>query len=119
MLRSDIQRELDRAEEYILEKLFGSAENIEISNNLKMIFALKGIDFNKTVNHYIEVFESFMTNFMLENGFLDVEKLEKVISIKFPILQGLKLPTARLIDFIKEIEKIIPAERIGEIIRKI
>lgn len=119
MSRTEIQRELDRAEEYILEKLFGSAENIEISNNLKMVLALKGIDFNKTVNHYIEVFESFMTNFMLENGFLDVEKLEKVISIKIPILQGIKLPAARLIDFIKEIEKTIPFEKIGAVIRKI
>lgn len=119
MSKSDIQRELDKAEEYILEKLFGSVEDIKVTKNLELVFAFKGIDLNKEINKYIKIFEDFMSNFMLEDGFLDVEKFEKVICIQFPILHGLNLPSARLIDFIKEIEKIIPFEKIGAVIRKI
>ena len=119
MSRTEIQRELDRVEEYVLTQLFGDSENLQISSNLKMAFVFKGIDIEKFINEKISEFENFMINFMREDGFLDVEKIENIVSIKIPILSGLKLPQARLIDVIKMIEQFIPLKRIGEIIRKI
>lgn len=52
---------------------------------------------------------------MREDGFLDGEKLSKVLVIKFPILEGLNLPTARLIDYIK----LIPIEKMRGLMESI
>ena len=115
-MRTKIQKELDRVEEYILNKLFGDIENPRISLKIQTAMAIKGINFSDMVNEKIEVFENFMKDFMREDGFLDVEKIEKVISIQYPILEGLKLPLARPIEYVKLLEKFIPLEKIAGMI---
>ena len=66
--------------------------------------------------HNIEIFEEFMQDYMREDGFLNVEKIEKIISTQYPILDGLKLPLARPIEYIKLIELFIPLEKVAGII---
>lgn len=111
-MRTEIQKELDRVEEYILNQLFGDINNPVIDKKLKIYLTLKGITFDEFINPKIEIFEEFAKNFMREDGFLDGEKLSKVISIQYPILSGLNLPTARLIDYIK----LIPIEKVKELL---
>jgi hypothetical protein len=111
-VRTEIQKELDRVEEYILNQLFGDINNPVIDKKLKIYLTLKGITFDEFINSKIEIFEEFAKKFMREDGFLDGEKLSKVISIQYPILSGLNLPTARLIDYVK----LIPIERVKELL---
>ena len=113
-MRTEIQKELDRAEEYILTQLFGDLENPIIDKKLQIYLTLKGLTFDNFINSKIEVFENFIKNFMREDGFLDGEKISKVITIQCPILSGLNLPSARLIDYLK----IIPIEEIRKLIEK-
>jgi hypothetical protein len=117
-VRTEIQKELDRVEEYILNKLFGDIQNPKINLKIQTIMAIKGIDFDSFINEKIERFESFMKDFMREDGFLDGEKLEKVVCIHCPILEGLKLPSARPIEYVKLFESFIPLEKIAQIIEK-
>ena len=116
---NDIQRELDKAEEFILGELFGDVYNPQISQNLQFAFTFKGINFTNFLNSGIEKFETFAKGFMREDSFLDTQKIIKVLSVKFPFLSGLNPPTIRLIDLIKAIDEIIPLKMIGNIIRKI
>ena len=111
-MRTEIQKELDRAEEYVLNQLFGDLENPAIDKKLQIYLTLKGISFDEFINQKIEIFEEFIKKFMREDGFLDGEKISKVISIQYPILTGLNLPSARLIDYVK----IVPIEEIRKLI---
>ena len=111
-MRTEIQKELDRAEEYILNQLFGDINNPIIDKKLQIYLTFKGLTFDNFINSKIEIFEEFIKKFMREDGFLDGEKISQIISIHYPILTGLKLPSARLIDYIK----IIPIEEIRKLI---
>lgn len=115
-MRTEAQRELDRVEEYVLNKLFGDVQNPKLSLKIQTAMAIKGINFEEFINHKILIFESFMKDYMREDGFLDVEKIEKVIYIKYPELTGLKLPLARPIEYIKMLELFIPLEKISGMI---
>lgn len=116
---SNIQKELDKAEEFILGELFGDVHNPQISQNLQFAFTFKGINFTNFLNSGIEKFEKFAKNYMDENGFLDTPKIVRILSVKFPFLSGLNPPTIRLIDLIKIVDEFIPLKMIGNIIRKI
>lgn len=107
-MRTEIQKELDRAEEYILNQLFGDINNPIIDKKLQIYLTFKGLTFDNFINSKIEIFEEVVKNFMREDGFLDGEKISQMISIQYPILSGLNLPSARLIDYVK----IIPIEKI-------
>lgn len=115
-MRTEAQKELDRVEEYVLNKLFGNIENPRLSLKIQTAMAIKGINFADMVNEKIEVFENFVKDFMREDGFLDVEKIEKVVSVQYPIFDGLKLPMARPIEYIKMLELFIPLEKLGAMI---
>ena len=115
-MRTEVQKELDRVEEYVLNKLFDNIENPKLSLKIRTAMAIKGVNFADVVNENIEVFEEFMQDYMREDGFLDVEKIEKIISTQYPILDGLKLPLARPIEYIKLIELFIPLEKVAGII---
>ena len=111
-MRTEIQKELDRVEEYILNQLFGDINNPVIDKKLKIYLTFKGMTFDNFINSKIEIFEEFIKNFMREDVFLDGEKVSQMISIQFPILSGLNLPSARLIDY----AKIIPINKIRELL---
>lgn len=111
-MRSEIQKELDRVEEYVLSQLFGDIENPVIDKKFQLFLAFKRTTFDEFINSKIEIFEEFTKKFMREDGLLDGEKLSEVICIQYPILSGLKLPTARLIDYVK----IIPIEKVKELL---
>lgn len=106
-MRTEQQKELDRVEEYILNKLFGDIENPRLNENIKLAMKFMGIDFDEFINEKINIFESCAKNFVREDGFLDVEKIEQMIYIKHPELSGLKLPVARPIEYIKLIDLLI------------
>ena len=111
-MRTEIQKELDRAEEYILNQLFGDINNPVIDKKLQIYLTFKGLTFDNFINSKIEIFEEVVKNFMREDGFLDGEKISQMISIQYPILSGLNLPSARLIDY----AKIIPISKIRELL---
>lgn len=112
-MTNEIQKELDRVEEYILNKLFGDINNPKISLKIQTAMKIKGISFDKYINEKILIFEDFMKDFMREDGFLDGQKLEQVVCIHCPILEGLKLPSVRPIEYVKLLDKFIPLEKIG------
>ena len=116
---NNIQKELDKAEEYMLTELFGNIDNLQISKNLQFALKFKGINLTDMINFGINKFESFAKDYMREDGFLDTEKIIKILAVQFPFLSGLNPPTIRLIDLIKKIDGVIPLRKIGEIIRKI
>lgn len=116
---NNIQKELDKAEEYILGELFGDIYNPQVSKNLQLVLSFKGINLTDSINFGINKFEEFFKNYMREDGFLDTEKIVKVLSIQFPFLSGLNPPTIRLIDLIKMLDRFFPLGKIGDIIRKI
>ena len=115
-MRNEIQRELDRAEEAILTKLFGDISNPRISPKLQMAMSIKGINFDEYINDKIHVFESFMSGFMLEDGYLDTEKIKRVLANKYPALEGFNFPSMRPIDLVNTIDLFFPIENLGKMI---
>ena len=115
-MRNEIQRELDRAEEAILTKLFGNIDNPRISPKLQMAMSIKGINFDEYINEKIELFESLVSDFMLENGYLDAEKIKRVLASKYPALEGVNIPSMRPIDVVNMIDLFFPIENIGKMI---
>ena len=102
-MRTEIQKELDRVEEYILNQLFGDINNPVIDTKFQLFLAFKRKTFDEYINSKIEIFEELVKDYLREDGFLDGEKVSQMIVIQYPILSGLKLPSARLIDYAKMI----------------
>lgn len=115
-MRTDIQRELDRAEEEILTKLFGDISSPRISPKLQMAMQIKGISFDEFINEKIQIFESFMSDFMLDDGYIDTQKAKVFLSNKYPALEGLNIPPMRPIDLVNLINAFIPLEQLGAMI---
>lgn len=113
-----IQKELDKAEEYILNKLFGDINNPQLSEKIKFILIAKQINFDKFINSKINLFEDFSRDFMDKNGFYDGKRLTEVLVLKFPFLKGLELPDMKPIDLAKTLDNLIGFEAIGEFIQK-
>lgn len=118
-MRSQIQRELDRAEEYVLNALFGDIQNPKLSPKVQLFLVAKGISFDDFINNKIQIFEAFSTDFMNDEGYYIGEKLRKAIVIKFPQLQGLEIPDIKPIDFFKMLNEVIGIETIGQLIQTI
>lgn len=112
-MRSQIQRELDRAEEYVLTALFGDIKNPKLSPKIQLFLVAKGINFDDFINDKIQIFETFSEDFMNDEGFYIGEKLSKAISIKYPQLKGVEIPDIRPVDFFK----MLNIETIGQIIQ--
>lgn len=115
-MRTDIQRELDRAEEEILTKLFGDISSPRISPKLQMAMQIKGISFDEFINEKIQIFESFMSDFMLDDGYIDTQKAKVFLINKYPALEGLNIPPMRPIDLVNLINAFIPLEQLGTMI---
>lgn len=118
-MRNPIQRELDRAEEYILTILFGNAKNPKLSKKLQLFLISKDINFDDFINHKIELFEEFSYDFMNEDGYYIGEKLSKALALQFPEFETLVLPNIKPIDFFKMINNLIGLETIGQFIQNI
>lgn len=118
-MRSQKQRELDRAEEYVLTALFGDINNPKLSPKVKLFLVAKGISFDDFINEKIEIFETFSSDFMNDEGYYIGEKISKVLAIKFPLLQGLQIPDIKPIDLFKMLNNIIGIEAIGQVIQTI
>ena len=50
-MRNQIQRELDKAEEYILTVLFGDYKNPVLSKKIQLFLIAKGINFEDYINN--------------------------------------------------------------------
>ena len=118
-MRSQIQRELDRAEEYILTLLFGDINNPRINNKLKFFMIVKGIDFDEFINEKIDMFETFSKDLMNEDGYYIGEKLSKALIIQHPQLQGLKIPDIKPIDFFKVVNHLVGLEKLWQMIQNL
>lgn len=117
-MRSLVQRELDKAEEYIIKALFKDVNNPILSNKIRLLLVAKNIDFDKYVNNAIMIFEEFSQDFIKDNGYYDGEKLTKALQIKYPNLKGLTLPDMKPIEIVKIIDNFINLETIGNFIQK-
>ncbi len=116
-MRNLIQRELDKAEEYLLKTIFNDIKNPQISNKIKFFMISKNIDFDTYINHKIMIFEEFSQDFMKDDGYYDGKKLTKVLVLKFPILEGLELPDIKPIDLLKILDNFINLKQIGNFIQ--
>ena len=116
-MRSQIQRELDRAEEYVLTLLFRDIHNPKISNKLRLFLVAKGIDFDEFINNKIDIFEEFSKDFMNEDGFYIGEKITKAITIQFPQLEGLHIPDIKPIELFKALNQLVGLEALGQMIQ--
>ena len=116
-MRNKVQRELDRAEEYVLSVLFGDISNPRLSPKIKLFLVAKGISFDEFINEKIQLFETFSKDFMDEEGFYIGDKLSKALAIQFPLLDGVNIPNIRPVDFFKVVNDLIGLERIGQMIQ--
>lgn len=112
-----IQKELDKAEEYVLNKLFGDINNPVISKKLQFILVAKKVDFDKFINEKIEIFEELIKDFINDDGYLDGEQISKMLAIQFPELKGLLLPDIKPLELAKLIDNIVGLEAIGQFIQ--
>lgn len=118
-MRNQMQRELDRAEEYVLTALFGDVQKPIISKKIQFFLVAKGIDFDSYINEKIQVFEEFSKDFMNDEGYYIGEKLSKALSIQYPQLQGLEIPDIKPIDFFKAVNQLVGLEKLGQMIQNI
>lgn len=118
-MRNQIQRELDRAEEYVLTALFGDVNNPRISNKIKFFLIAKNINFDDYINTRIAMFEEFSQDFMTDEGYYDGDKLTKALKLQFPLLEGLNIPNMKPIDFFKMLDKLVGLETIGQMIQNL
>ena len=116
-MRSLIQRELDKAEEYIFTILFKDIKNPVLSKKIKLLLIAKNIDFDDWINNKIMIFEELSQDFMNENGYYNGEKLTKAIILQYPILKGLEIPDIKPIELFKFLNNLIGIEKIGEFIQ--
>lgn len=118
-MRNQIQRELDRAEEYVLTALFGDTSSPRLSPKVKLFLVAKGVSFDEFINEKIDMFETFSKDFMNEDGYYIGERLSKALSIQYPQLQGLDIPDIKPIDFFKAVNQLVGLEKLGQIIQNI
>ena len=118
-MRSLIQRELDRAEEYVLTALFGDINRPKISPKVQLFLVAKNIDFDDFINEKIAIFEEFSKDFMNDEGYYIGEKISKALAIQFPQLNGLNLPNIKPIDLFKMLNQMIGIETIGQAIQNL
>lgn len=104
MLTDLKQNELDLAEEKLLIAVFGSTEP-----DAKVQWLLKFLDID--LNKYIQNFENVMKPLMNDNGLVNANALQSVVSLKFPTLskalpsQDFRLSdtTEQLLTIVKEL----------------
>ena len=118
-MTNTVQREIDLAEEYILNKLFVDYRNPQISNKIKIFLIANNTDFNSFINQKILEVEEIIKPVMLENGYLDGNKISKIIAVYLPDLQGLNLPNIRPIELVQLLDKMLNLEKIGNLLQKI
>lgn len=116
---SDIQTELDKAEEFVLTKLIGNVNNPIISNKIQIFCIMRNIDIPQTINEYINKFEELSKPFMTEEGYYDGKKLSSALALKYPSLTGLEIPTMRPIELFTILDSLIGFDSIGNIIQNL
>lgn len=116
-MRSLIQRELDKAEEYIFTILFKDIKNPVLSNKIRFFLFVKNIDFDDWINNKIMIFEKSSQDFMNENGYYNGEKLTKALTLKYPVLEGIQIPDIKPIDLFKLLNELLCIEQIGQLIQ--
>lgn len=101
------------AEEYILTCIFGDIHNPQVNSTIKSFLAIKGRDLPDIINEYIDKFEACIKPLLKENGYVDGEKLSKLLEIK--INQKISIEDCRLIDAARVLEPQLKS--IGSLIR--
>jgi hypothetical protein len=108
------QKELDKAEKYILDKLFGDISKPTISKKLQMVLVAKNIDFDDFINKKIQIFEEFSKDIMTNEGLYDGAKVSKLLVVQFPLLEGLNVPDIKPLDLAIMIDNIIGLDTVGQ-----
>lgn len=97
-----VQMELDMVEEHLLTCLFRDANNPQFNSTAKSFFVMSGKDPIAMINSSITQFETAVRPFLKENGYVDGEKLSRLIAVKFN--KQVPIGDFRLIDATRMIE---------------
>ena len=116
-MRTQIQRELDRAEEYFLTKLLGDIEHPQIGIKLQLFLNANKINLTDYINEKIVIFESIAKNYMNENGYFNGEQISQALVIKYPILQGLSLPDIKPIELLQVLDYLVGFDTLADWIK--
>ena len=120
MVNEVIQSELDRFEEYILTKIFGSISNLQCNKVIQLYLMSKNIKLEQFINNKIQMFEAFISDYMTSDGIVEGDRLTKYVIEKCPALNGcITLPSLKLSEYAKIIDEIIGLNAVGHIIRNL
>lgn len=113
-----IQSELDTAEKFILDKVFGDATNIELGTKVKMWFLSKNLNADVYINEKIKMFEAVAKDYITPNGYVDGNRLTEMIVLKCPVLKGcIALPTLKPVEYAQLVDMFINFEALGKLIK--
>lgn len=104
-----IQAELDMAEIYIMECLFGSSElkHMHINSKIKAMMTFCGKNLQDELNCKIKKFEALMWPCMLPNGMVDVERVVETIGHFYGHELHVPVKEMRLVDFFRRFDKLL------------
>ena len=104
-MNNQIQSELDIVEEHILNCLFGSASNPQINQTLRTGLVFIGKNHIQMINSAIIGFEQYVKPFLKDNGYIDGNKLSRLIEAKFN--KQVPLGDIRMIEVSRAIEPLL------------
>lgn len=118
-MRTQVQRELDRAEEYILEKLFGNVSTPVVGPKIGLILNLSGISLIDYLNNKILEIENYLRDFMQDDGLLDGQKLSEALVEKYPVLNGISIPNLKPIEVAQLLGEMVDLDKVGYYVQNI
>lgn len=89
-------------EEHLLTCLFRDANNPQFNSTVKSFFVITGKDPIAMINSSITQFETAVRPFLKDNGYVDGEKLSRLIAVKFN--KQVPISDFRLIDVTRMLE---------------
>ena len=118
-MRTQVQRELDRAEEYLLDKLFGSITKPVVGPAIGLILNLNGIPLVKLINSKITELETSAKEYIRDDGTIDGSKLSGYLVDKYPNLKGLALPNVTPTELVDVLSDMVDLDKVGYYIQNI
>lgn len=118
-MRAQVQRELDMAEEQILDKLFGSTIKPVVGPAIGLILNLNGIPLVKLINSKITELESFAKDYMQDDGTINGSMLSEYLVSKYPNLKGLSLPNITPTELVMVLSDMVDLDKVGYYIQNI
>jgi hypothetical protein len=118
-MRTQVQRELDRAEEYLLDKLFGSATKPAVGPAIGLILNLNGLPLVNLINNKITELESCAKDYMKDDGTINGPVLSEYLVERYPCLKGLSLPNITPTELVDILGDMVDLDKVGYYIQNI